>query len=75
MLNITKAFFSALGLIVIAVVLALAVNYGINKKETSECLKWQREALKYEGFSIEKWQYGQCLLHSILIDAPIKESN
>lgn len=63
--------FAIIGVLLFIVCL-FVVNYGLQKSEVVDCLKWQKQASESPAFYLLKWQAEQCEAHDIRIDAVIK---
>ncbi len=58
-------------LVLLLVLLWWLLDYGMDKTEISECLKWQKEANKIKGYYLLEWQKEQCDYHNIQVNAPV----
>jgi hypothetical protein len=64
--------------LIILVVAFVVVGFGcltvkaIDKQESIDCLKWQKEATQYPSYFLKQWQSDQCKAHDIVINAEIK---
>lgn len=66
-MNLSKAelvFAIIVGLLFISVCY-FTINYGVNKHEINECLKWKEEAEKYPDYWLTDYQREQCEYHGI----------
>lgn len=59
-------------IMIMAGVVIIGYNIGMERQEKVECLQWQAQAKELSGYWITNWQKNQCDYRGITIDAPVR---
>ena len=68
-----KTLLTAIVVLVVGISAMFFFEYGVEKAEKAECLKWQDQSLEYPNFYLTAWQKQQCDRYQIEIDAPVEK--
>mgnify|MGYP001617176134 CR=1 FL=1 len=70
-----KTLMTAIVVLVVGLGAMFIFEYGVEKSEKAECLKFQDQALIYPGFFLTEYQKQQCDRYGIEIDTSVEKLN
>lgn len=66
--DISNIIITAILIVGLIAITALAIPRAVRITETNECLKWQKEALEYPNYYLTPWQEEQCKARGVEIN-------